>query len=155
MANGKNNKMMLWLGIGGGALLLLNCCCLGGVGGWFFFLRSSPPEKTMLGKWKGDAEMIRKKATDKAAGDLVAGLAESMQFEIKDGGTITFTFGGNTKKGQWKLVSSTGDTAVLDVKDEGASEWTRTEITVVDSNHLKVVDKKDKGKEEPLYLKRI
>jgi hypothetical protein len=150
------SKKMLLIGGGVGALLLLTCCCLGGVGGWFFFLRGGgPPEKVMIGKWKGDSDTFKKKITDKMMAELAAALADKMELEFKDGGTFTMGLGDMKQKGQWKLNSTKGDTATLDVKyeDSGKDEWIKMEVTATDSNHLKVVERSGK-KEEPMYFKR-
>ena len=145
------------VGLTAAGVLLLGCCCLGSVGSWFFFLRSTP-EKTIIGKWGFDAEAFKKNAKNKDAAELLGPMLSQMQLEIKSDNTMSFSMGGMSKSGKWKVVKTEGNTVFLDTKEDGSTkdEWTRQEITVIDSNHLKAVDRSGKLKDdEAMYLKRL
>jgi hypothetical protein len=155
----KSNKM-LWIGAGVGVLVLGFCCLsIAGIGGWWFFLRGGP-EKTIIGKWGLDLDAMKKnEPMFKELPDEIQKSLSSATIEIKSDGGMTMTAMGKTENGKWKSAGTKGNVVTLETKQDGANkEWEKTEVTVLDSNHLKLVEKGSKdtgGKDKTTYLKRL
>jgi hypothetical protein len=164
-AGGQKSKTMLFVGIGAG-VLLLSCCCLGvGVGGWFFFLRSTP-EKTIIGKWTGDADAMKKNLPKELQGPGVEELLKSIatvSVEIKSDNTLTITVpvAKEPITGKWKHLKTKDDTVTLDVTYDkepplGDRKKVQTQqIKVIDSNHIQVIDNDPNPPRMDMFLKRV
>ena len=59
--------------------------------------------------------------------------------------------------GKWKLISSKDKTATIEMKDDGKpnDQGTTLEVTVIDSSHIKIAEKKDGKDKDAMYFKRL
>jgi uncharacterized Zn ribbon protein len=160
-----SSKTLLFVGLGCGVLLLCVGCPSIGAALWFFvFNKPGAPEKVLVGKWKIDIEETKKilPESEKKNADFGLALLSAVVFEFKDDKTFIMSFGAtDAAKGKWKVLSTKGDTATIELTDEKDSkkEPGQMTFTVLSNNSLKVVDKSDKsdksGKEKLMVLKRI
>jgi hypothetical protein len=159
----KNSKTMLFAAIGGG-VVLLGCCCLGvGIGGYFlFFAGGGSPEKVIVGKWKVDIEETKKNLpeSEKKGADFVLAFMSAVTFEFKSDNNFSMDFAGNSSKGKWKIASSKGSTATIEITEENKKEPLQWEVTVVNNDRIRVVNKSDKGDKgdkgpKEIVLKRV
>jgi hypothetical protein len=146
----KNNKTMLYVGIGGG-VLLLGCCCLGlsGTGAWFLFLRGGP-EKKLVGKWSVDWDAT--KSNSPLFKDLLKGVPPdkmpqveqqardkmaSMVIEFKSDGTMSYSDPTKKESGKWKTVETKGDVLTIETKADGSTkDWEKFDVKFVDSDRM-------------------
>jgi hypothetical protein len=145
----KNSKTMLYVGIGAG-VLVLGMCCVGIVGGaaWYFMSGSGSAEKVMVGKWKIDIEETKKIIPESEKKNAELGLAfmSALVFEFKADKTWSMALGEIGAKGKWKVLSSKGSTATLEVTKDDSTETAQWTVTVINNDRIRIDhDKTDKG----------
>jgi uncharacterized Zn ribbon protein len=160
-----SSKTLLFVGLGCGLLLLCVGCPSIGAALWFFvFNKTGAPEKVLVGKWKIDIEETKKilPESEKKNADFGLALMAAVVFEFKDDKTFSIGLPGlGDAKGKWKVLSTKGDTATIELTDDKDSkkEPGQMTFTVLSNNSIKVVDKTEKsdksGKDKLLVLKRI
>jgi hypothetical protein len=135
----KNNKTMLWVGIGGG-VLLLGCCCLGlaGTGAYFLWFAGPSLDQRLVGKWVPDTEF-------KGGKDVKIGFPGHIEFK-SDGSVIDTSPLTPIVQGKWKVLSKKDDTVKVEMtgKDEiGTTHTDKLDIRVIDSSHLRITNSRN------------
>jgi hypothetical protein len=81
----------------------------------------------------------------------------SVVFEFKSDNTFSISLGGlGSTKGKWRVVSSMGTTATIQLTDETRKEPIQIIIRVVNEDRVRYMQKaKEGGQAEIVVLKRI
>jgi hypothetical protein len=124
--------------------------------------KEASPEKIIVGKWKIDIEESRKLCPDseKPNFEKAVPLLESVTFEFKADNTFQFSKKDDSISGKWKLLSSTANTATIEIHEgkAGKGQPIVFTFTVVNQDRIRMLekgDKKDKGTaDKQIVLKR-